>query len=114
MNYRDKLDIVADILTVASQSAKRTQIMYQANLSYNVMRRYLDEVVAASLLSFEITEQRYMLTEKGRQFLESYREYAKSNKAVTKRLNDLESKKRHLENLCKGCNNSNSLAVAVI
>ena len=47
MNYRGKLDIIADILTVASQNAKRTQIMYQANLSYKVMMRYLDEVVAA-------------------------------------------------------------------
>jgi predicted transcriptional regulator len=40
MNYRDKLDIIADILTVASRNAKRTQIMYQANLSYKVLCDY--------------------------------------------------------------------------
>jgi predicted transcriptional regulator len=53
MNYRSKLDIIADILVVARNDAKRTQIMYQANLSYKVLVKYLDEVVDSSLISFE-------------------------------------------------------------
>jgi hypothetical protein len=30
-NYRRKLDIIADILQVAKEDARKTQIMYQAN-----------------------------------------------------------------------------------
>jgi predicted transcriptional regulator len=74
MNYRGKLDIIADILTDASQNAKRTQIRYQANLSYKVIMRYLDKVVAASLLSFEHEQQRYVLIEEGKKFLAAYKE----------------------------------------
>ena len=100
MNYRDKLDIIADILTVASRNAKRTQIMYQANLSYKVLCKYLNEVVEASLLSFENEQQRYVLTVKGKEFLETYKEYFKTNKNVEKRLDDIRVQRKVLENLC--------------
>ena len=53
VNYRDRLDIIADILNVVSREAKKTQIMYQANLSYKVLQRYLNEIVDASLVTFE-------------------------------------------------------------
>ena len=43
-NYRGKLDIIADILRVVSGNAKKTQIMYQANLSYRVLQKYLAEI----------------------------------------------------------------------
>lgn len=101
MNYRDKLDIIADILTVASQSAKKTQIMYQANLSYKVLRRYLDEVVSASLLGFENEQQRYVLTVKGKEFLTAYKEYFRTNKNFQKQLDDVRTKRKVLEELCQ-------------
>ncbi|MCW4019193.1 MAG: winged helix-turn-helix domain-containing protein [Candidatus Bathyarchaeota archaeon] len=101
MNYRTKLDIIADILAVARRDAKRTQIMYQANLSYKVLVRYLNEVVASSLISFEHEQQCYRLTEKGKKFLVVYREYVKSNKGVEKRLDYVRKKKHDLEELCK-------------
>jgi predicted transcriptional regulator len=47
------LDIIADILQVVSQNAKKTQIMYQANLSYRVLQRYLRNITEASLIDFE-------------------------------------------------------------
>ena len=111
MNYRDKLDIIADILTAASRNAKRTQIMYQANLSYKVLMRYLDEVVAASLLRFENERQLYVLTEKGKQFLAAYKEYFKTNKCIEKRLDEMRIKKNTLEEFCKSCRETNSLTV---
>ena len=65
-NYRDRLDIIADILNVVSREAKKTQIMYQANLSYKVLQRYLNEIVQAALVRFETGSQSYMLTFKGK------------------------------------------------
>ena len=100
VNYRSRLDIIADILQVASQKAKKTQIMYQANLSYKVLQRYLKDVTEASLIRLETEEQCYVLTRKGREFLEAYKDYAKTNKSIEKRLNDVDSKKKSLEELC--------------
>jgi predicted transcriptional regulator len=94
------LEIIADILQVVSQNAKKTQIMYQANLSYKVLQRYLETITAASLINFETEEQCYMLTPKGREFLQAYKDYSKTNKSIEKRLNDVDSKKKTLEELC--------------
>ena len=99
-SYRGRLDIIADILRVASRNAKKTQIMYQANLSYKVLQRYLAEIIEASLISFEDEKRCYMLTAKGRDFLEAYEEYSEINRHVEKRLNDVRTSKRVLERLC--------------
>ncbi len=99
-NYRDRLDIIADILNVASREAKKTQIMYQANLSYKVLQRYLNEIIEASLVRFENHNQCYMLTYKGQEYLEAYKDYARCSKSMEKRLNDFSIKKRVLEALC--------------
>jgi predicted transcriptional regulator len=101
-NYRGRLDIIADILSVASRSARRTQIMYQANLSYRLMQRYLSEIAGAQLISFEDEKQCYSLTEKGREFLEAYEKYSRTSKYAEKRLNDVATKRRVLEELCPG------------
>ena len=99
-SYRGRLDIIADILHVAKQNAKKTQIMYQANLSYKVLTKYLKEVIKASLIHFEHEKQCYMLTTKGRAFLEAYKEYSRDNRHLEKRLNEINGKKRFLETLC--------------
>ena len=100
VNYRDRLDIIADILNVASREAKKTQIMYQANLSYKVLQRYLSEILTASLVKFENSKQCYMLTGKGHEYLDAYKEYARYSKTMEKRLNDFSTKRKILENLC--------------
>ncbi len=100
--YRGRLDIIADILDVASRDAKKTQIMYQANLSYKVLLRYLAEVAGAQLISFEDSKQCYSLTDKGREFLAAYQKYSKTNKNVEKKLSDVATKRKALEELCPG------------
>jgi len=99
-NYRGRIDIIAAVLRVASQKAKKTEIMYQANLSYKVLLRYLKDATAASLLSFENADQCYVLTPKGQEFLEAYKQYDKTSKAIAKRLNDINDKRKTLEELC--------------
>jgi len=98
-DYRSKLDIIADMLRVASRGAKKTQIMYQANLSYNLLTKYLKEVVKADLVRFEHAENCYVLTSKGVEFLERYKVYSRRNKHVEKQFNDLHNKRKALIDL---------------
>jgi predicted transcriptional regulator len=99
-SYRGRMDIIADILNVVSGNAKKTKIMYQANLSYKVLQKYLTDVREASLISYMNPEQYYVLTPKGSEFLKVYRDYSRTNKNVEKRLNDICSKRKVLEGLC--------------
>lgn len=100
-NYRSRLDIIADILYVVKRgSAKKTQIMYGANLSYKVLTRYLAEVVKAALIHFDSGKRCYVLTDKGVDFLERYREYSRRNRHVEQQLNDVKTKRKVLEELC--------------
>lgn len=99
-SYRGRRDIIADILAVARQRAKKTQIMYQANLGYRLLTRYLAEVRRAYLVRFEREEKCYVLTRKGMEFLERYKEYSKRNKHVERQVNDVDGKRKMLEGLC--------------
>ncbi|MEM2130486.1 MAG: winged helix-turn-helix domain-containing protein [Candidatus Bathyarchaeia archaeon] len=99
-SYRDRLDIIADILRAVSQNAKKTQIMYQANLSYQLLQKYLSEVSEALLIEFNCLGQCYVLTDKGKAFLESYKEYLRDYMYLEKRLNEVNDKKKVLEALC--------------
>ncbi len=98
--YRGRLDIIADILDVASRNAKKTQIMYQANLNYKVLQKYLAEISEALLIDFEDEERCYLLTAKGREFLDAYQKYSKTSKHIEKRISDVLIKKKVLNDLC--------------
>ena len=99
-SYRRRLDIIADILLVVSVRPKKTQIMYQANLSYHLLTKYLADIRRACLVSFKRNERCYELTSKGKEFLELYKEYSRRNKYAEKHLSDVNSKRKVLETLC--------------
>jgi len=111
-SYRDRLQIIADILLIASRRAKKTQIMYQANLSYRLLCRYLGEVLDAGLVSFENGDC-YVLTAKGKEFLNRHEEYSKRCKSLEEHLNHVNNEKTVLErmsfNESKVNNNLNGL-----
>jgi predicted transcriptional regulator len=100
MGYRSRFDIIADILHVVSGRAKKTHIMYRANLSHRLLQKYLAEVRRSSLVSYERKGRCYVLTPKGQEFLEHYREYAKRASFVEKQLNHFKLKEMVLEKLC--------------
>jgi predicted transcriptional regulator len=97
--YREKIDIMAKILQIASGNAKKTQIMYQANLNHKVLQKYLAEMIQASLLKFEKTIECYVPTENGRAFLNVYNEYSQCNSAMKKWASDMMQKKAELEKI---------------
>jgi predicted transcriptional regulator len=74
--------------------------MYQANLSYRLLTKYLTELKNACLISFERRERCYVLTSRGQEFLERYKDYSRHNKHVEKTLDDVRVRKKALEELC--------------
>ena len=97
--YRDRLRIIADILSIADSRAKKTRIMYQANLSYRLLCRYLDEVVHAGLVKTE-QDDCYVLTAKGQEFLSRHEEYAKRCQSLEEHLNSVNDEKNVLVKMC--------------
>ena len=96
--YRDGLRIVADILFIARKRAKKTQIMYQANLSYKLLCRYMVKVVDAGLIAIEGED--YVLTTKGEEFLCRHEEYSKGCKSLEEYFNYVNNEKMILEKMC--------------
>jgi len=105
-NYRDRLQIVVDILSIASKQAKKTQIMYQANLSYTLLCRYLNDVLNAGLVNLENGDS-YVLTAKGKEFLNRHKEYSKRYKSFEKHLSYLNNERAVLEKMCLNVNKVN-------
>jgi len=50
-NYRGKYDIINDIIKVATTPAKKTHIVYQCNLNFTVLKRYLEMMISQNLLT---------------------------------------------------------------
>ena len=68
---RDKIEIIADILKVALCGAKKTHIVYKANLNFNVLKKYIIRLEDNGLL-MKLDGGHYITTQKGSQFLEQY------------------------------------------
>lgn len=67
---RNNLDICADILRVSKGGAKKTHLVYQANLNFKIVKRYLTDLKEKELI--EKNGDRFYLTEKGSEFIERY------------------------------------------
>jgi predicted transcriptional regulator len=96
-SYRSRLDIIADVLKAAKNGAKKTWIMYKSNLSYELLNKYLGEIISAELIVFKDEAQKFFITRKGLEFLEMYNEYSRRNRRLEEQVKALEHKKRILE-----------------
>ena len=95
--YRSRLQIIADVLSVVKEGAKKTRIMYQANLSYKLLTRYLDDVLESGLVRCENGDC-YELTQKGREFLARFDDYFVHRQSAEEKLNHVMDEKEKLEN----------------
>ncbi len=101
-NHRSRIDIMAAMLSAINEKAKKTQIMYRANLSYELLTKYLDKLSRSYLTTFVQDERRYVLTTKGLEFLDRYKEYLRRNKSVERQISEVNEKRKALEDLCSG------------
>lgn len=99
--HRTRLKILANILEVITNNkgAKKTQIMYQAYLSYKLLIQYLNDVTQAGLVVCA-EENCYKLTPKGEKFLAKFNEYDKTRESINEKLNYVEDQKLMLEEMC--------------
>lgn len=72
MTYRDRIDIISQILEAANGGITKTKIMYKALLSYTQMKENLTDLTRNDLLRYDENTRIFSTTEKGLRFLDIY------------------------------------------
>jgi len=67
MRRRNNVEIMAEILRIARKGAKKTRLVYGANINFKLLHEYLDELEKAGLIMKN--NGTIKTTEKGDQFL---------------------------------------------
>ena len=81
-NYRTSMQIVGDLLSAAEQSGqegiKTTALISKANLPHSRLSKFLTNLTGSGLINkIEYDgKNTYVITPKGRQYLESYEKFA--------------------------------------
>jgi predicted transcriptional regulator len=74
-NNRGKIQIMGDVLDLATSGTKKTSLIYRANLSYEQVHLYLGQLIAQRMITQDMSPDDgvvYRTTEKGREFLLFY------------------------------------------
>ncbi len=75
-NRRGEIEILSDILEMARDGAKKTELLYQVNLSYSQLQKYLSFLITKGLLEEKELASRgnhrlYTVSDKGIELLEN-------------------------------------------
>lgn len=75
---RERLDVIRDILQTIRQNReiKPTRLLYASNLSPQMFKEYINELISKKFIKFEIDEKdkkTFSLTKKGQDFLMEYK-----------------------------------------
>ncbi|MCS7120583.1 MAG: winged helix-turn-helix domain-containing protein [Nitrososphaerota archaeon] len=74
MERRNCIEITVEILRIASAGARKTQIVYGANLNHSLLKQYLERLEEKGLIKRERDkEERFKTTDLGHQYIEYYR-----------------------------------------
>jgi len=82
VSYRTSMQIVADLLTATEKSGqegiKTTSLLTKANLSHSRLSKFLQNLTGAGLINkIEFDgKNTFVITSKGRQYLESYANFS--------------------------------------
>jgi predicted transcriptional regulator len=92
------LQILAEMLKTVKNGARKTRIMYQTNLSFSLLKRYLDYALETDLISMSSENNGYYFaTAKGHEFLEKYDKYLLRNKQFENQVQAIARERAHLE-----------------
>ena len=70
---RNNLEIVAEILKIAKKGAKKTRIVYGANMNFKMLDEYLEKLTKAGLIAnSENNGGLIKTTEKGIEYLQQF------------------------------------------
>jgi predicted transcriptional regulator len=70
--YRNRIDIIAQLLDAASSPTTKTKMMYKAMLSYEQLKEYLVMLSENDLIGYDKPSQRFATTDKGFQLIKRY------------------------------------------
>ncbi len=73
MGRRHKLDVIFEILSLAQNGVKRTRLVYQTNINFSMLRRYLNVLFRMGLI--EDKGRMLVTTPRGVRFVEEYDEF---------------------------------------
>jgi predicted transcriptional regulator len=76
MKYRNRTEIVGNILDAANGGATKTKIMYTAFLSYNQLKEYFSILIENNLIEYLDGTHKFKTTEKGLNLLKIHNEMA--------------------------------------
>lgn len=75
--YRNRIDIIAQLLDAASSPSTKTKMMYRAMLSYEQIKEYLAMLTGNDLIAYDKPSRRFTTTDKGYRFMERYEDLNK-------------------------------------
>jgi len=96
---RCSLDIVHEMLSIASVKVRKTKIMYGANLSFLQLEKYLSALLGSGLLAHD-EEFGYLVTRTGVEFLQLYEDYLERSMRLKSEVERNTKDRQHLENMC--------------
>jgi len=96
---RGRLEIIRDMLSAASEKTRKTRIMYQANLSYRLLEKYLKSLLESGLVKC-VDDSFYLITWKGKEFLQSYDDYLERCMTLGEEIRGVRKDRLLLENMC--------------
>lgn len=75
---RERLEVIKDILNTIRQNReiKPTRLLYASNLSPQMFKEYINELIAKEFIKLEINDNEkklFSLTKKGNDFLQEYK-----------------------------------------
>ena len=97
--HRSGLEIVVDVLSIVTFRARKTRIMYQANLSYQLIEKYLGSLLERGLLRCE-EDSCYLITSKGKEFVQMYNEHVERCRRIGEDVDEARKERLTLENMC--------------
>jgi predicted transcriptional regulator len=75
--YRNRIDIIAQLLDAASSPTTKTKMMYKALLSYEQLKEYIVMLIENGLIAYDKTSGRFSTTNKGYEFIKRYEDLTK-------------------------------------
>lgn len=66
---RSSLEILSEVIRLAGQGHKKTRIMYGANLSYDMLTKYMEFLLAKGYVTVDDATGKHAVTPPGYEFL---------------------------------------------
>ena len=87
------------MLAIASTKVNKTRIMYQANLSFLQVEKYLKSLLGSGLMEFD-GDSLYVITRKGKAFLHMYTSFVERCEQLKEETDTTAKDRLRLENMC--------------